>query len=398
MLKIPKGLKKKKKGKKKKDQELFTEEELEQYKQEQARKAAEPTEVTVVAEKESEDTPVEQTNDEEWSRFAALTTGIDSVLKKTQDDLDRIKTTSFFQRVAPKIEETKDSEPEPEPEEDEETKKERVVEALKNAVVELSESEYESDDDMGVFDSEYIEKVELPLAYIPDSPTVEEQEGDDPFDTAYAEKVIKGPEVSKSGKKIVNIGAAALVLTGAVDNVPKSMLIKRPKRRGLKNLMLSSFDVENEDPQEEDGEEKVEPKHTQLDDLFELGPDEAENVEIDLSVSLHVKFKENKDEEQTEDEYKENGQENQDVIKEFDALNEEDDEFAQLAAESLHRPIEVIQVVESIPVVEAKPPESNDWAEFEQTDGDCCLSSILAFILIFLANFRSRTRNSGYSD
>lgn len=370
MLKIPKGLKKKKKGKKKKDQELFTEEELEQYKQEQARKAAGAVEVPVATEKATEETPPEQqTNDEEWSRFAALTTGIDSVLKKTQDDLDRIKTTSFFQRVAPKIEETKDSEPEPE--EDEETKKERVVEALKNAVVELSESEYESEDDMGVFDSDYIEKVDLPLAYIPDdSPTMEEQEGDDPFDTAYAEKVIKGPEVSKSGKKIVNIGAAALVLTGAVDNVPKSTLIKRPKRRGLKNLMLSSFDAENDDPQEDDGEEKVEPKHNQLDDLFELDPDEAENIEIDLSVSLHVKFQEKRDEHESEERQKEHGEGNEDVIKEFDALNEEDDEFAQLAAESLHKPVEVVQVVESVPVLEAKPPESTDWAEFEQTDGN----------------------------
>lgn len=369
-VKIPKGLKKKKKGKKKKDQELFTEEELEQYKQEQARKAAGAVEVPVATEKATEETPPEQqTNDEEWSRFAALTTGIDSVLKKTQDDLDRIKTTSFFQRVAPKIEETKDSEPEPE--EDEETKKERVVEALKNAVVELSESEYESEDDMGVFDSDYIEKVDLPLAYIPDdSPTMEEQEGDDPFDTAYAEKVIKGPEVSKSGKKIVNIGAAALVLTGAVDNVPKSTLIKRPKRRGLKNLMLSSFDAENEDPQEDDGEEKVEPKHNQLDDLFELDPDEAENIEIDLSVSLHVKFQEKRDEHESEERQKEHGEGNEDVLKEFDALNEEDDEFAQLAAESLHKPVELVQVVESVPVLEAKPPESTDWAEFEQTDGN----------------------------
>lgn len=364
MLKIPKGLKKKKKGKKKKDQELFTEEELEQYKQEQARKAAATAEAPVEVEHQPthEETPAEQTNDEEWSRFAALTTGIDSVLKKTQDDLDRIKTTSFFQRVAPKVEETKESDVPEEPEEDEETKKERVMEALKNAVVELSESESGSEDDIRVFDSEYI--VEMPLAYIPDSPTMEEQEGDDPFDTAYADKVIKGPEVSKSGKKIVNIGAAALVLTGAVENVPKSTLIKRPKRRGLKNLMLSSFDAENGEPPEDDEEEKVEPKHNHMDDLFEMGPDEVENIEIDLSVSLHVKFQEKKEEEPTEKD-----DVNDDVLKEFDALNEEDDEFAQLAAESLHKPVEAVKVVEAVPVLEAKEPDSTDWAEFEQTDG-----------------------------
>uniref|UniRef100_A0A336L9Q2 CSON006622 protein n=1 Tax=Culicoides sonorensis TaxID=179676 RepID=A0A336L9Q2_CULSO len=364
MLKLPKGLKKKKKGKKKKDQELFTEEELEQYKQEQARKAAEAAEATAAVEKEATEGSSEPTDVEEWKKFAALTTGVDSILKKTQDDLDRIKTTSFFQRVAPKVEEPKDAEPE----EDEETKKERMMEALKNAVVELSESEYESDDDIDVFNADYMEKVELPEGIIPDSPEIEEPEGDDPFDTGYAEKVIKGPEVSKSGKKIVNIGAAALVLTGAVDNVPKSTLIKRPKRRGLKNLLLSSFDAENEDPDEEQ-EEKPEPKNNQLDSLFELGPDEMENVEIDLSVSLHVKYKETKEDEDHANDEVENKVENGlDAIKDLDPLNEDDDEFAQLAAESLHKPVEVIKVVEAIPQLEPKPPESTDWAEFEQTD------------------------------
>ncbi|XP_063709700.1 protein stoned-A [Culicoides brevitarsis] len=373
MLKIP-GLKKKKKGKKKKDQELFTEEELEQYKQEQARKAAlaangnndhetHATEAVHEATEEKTEESSEQTNDEEWSRFAALTTGIDSVLKKTQDDLDRIKSHSFFQRVAPKPDEPKNTEPQ-EPEEDEETKKERLMEALKNAVVELSESEAEESDvdDASIFDADYLEKVELPDAFIPESPTFEEPEGDDPFDTGYAEKVIKGPEVSKSGKKIVNIGAAALVLTGAVDNLPKSALVKRPKRRQLKNLLLSSFDAENEDPEEKGEEEKVEEKHNQLDDLFEI-EDDAKNVEIDLTVSLHVKYQEKKE----EPEPAEDGVDSE-VLKEFDALNEEDDEFAQLAAESLHKPAEVIQVIEAIPVLEAKPPESTDWAEFEQTE------------------------------
>src|SRR4051812_25775602 len=96
MLKLPKGLKKKKKGKKsKKDQELFTEEELEQYKREHQVHTEQPTAST------DEQHPEKSGNDDEWSKFALLTTGVDSILKKTQDDLDRIKESSFFKRVAP---------------------------------------------------------------------------------------------------------------------------------------------------------------------------------------------------------------------------------------------------------------------------------------------------------
>lgn len=362
MLKIPKGLKKKKKGKKKKDQELFTEEELEQYKHEQARKAAEAAALAAANE------APEEGNDEEWSKFAALTTGVDSMLKKTQDDLDRIKETSFFQRVAPKLEETKAS-PE-EPEEDEETKKEKQVQALKEAVVELSESEYESEDDMSVFDTEFMEKTDIPLTIVPDSPTYEDN-GEDIFDTAYAEKVIKGPEVSKTGKKIVSIGAAVHVLTGAVDNVPKSTVVKRPKRRGIQNLMLSSIDLESEDPVTDTSKDNTTAnKQDPLDSLFDLELEETEPVEIDLSVSLHVKYKENIiDEGDINSTNEDNKNDDIDVLKEFDVLQDEDDEFAQLATESLKKPVEVIQVIEKVTPPEPIVPESIDWAEFEQTNG-----------------------------
>ena len=42
--------------------------------------------------------------DDEWKRFKLLTAGIDSTLKKTSGDLDRIKTSSYFQRKQPLVE------------------------------------------------------------------------------------------------------------------------------------------------------------------------------------------------------------------------------------------------------------------------------------------------------
>ena len=91
MHKITKGLKKKKKGKKhKKEDELFNEAELEKYRREHQQDTAE-------GQQEEQQQP-EGTDNEEWKRFKALTAGVDSVLKKTEEDLNRIKSTSYFQR------------------------------------------------------------------------------------------------------------------------------------------------------------------------------------------------------------------------------------------------------------------------------------------------------------
>lgn len=83
MHKITKGLKKKKKGKKSKkgEEELFKPEELEKYRKQHQGTSEEPA-----------------AQNEEWKKFLSLTSGVDDVLKKTQGDLDRIKSTSFFQR------------------------------------------------------------------------------------------------------------------------------------------------------------------------------------------------------------------------------------------------------------------------------------------------------------
>ncbi|CAH1992517.1 unnamed protein product [Acanthoscelides obtectus] len=95
MHKITKGLKKKKKNKKSKkgEDDLFKPEELEKYRKEheqQLQQAAESGE--------------SQPQNEEWKKFLALTSGVDDILKKTQGDLDRIRSTSFFQRKPTEVE------------------------------------------------------------------------------------------------------------------------------------------------------------------------------------------------------------------------------------------------------------------------------------------------------
>lgn len=229
MHKITKGLKKKKKGKKSKkgEDDLFKPEELENYRREHQSSSTEPA-----------------VQNEEWKKFIALTSEVDDILKKTQGDLDRIKSTSFFQRKpteseVKKLEEAKEQEAF----EQKEVKPESPPQP--SGIVEVSESESEEEENDTVFDTNYIDVIasgEVKLAYIPESPT--EQPGDDPFDTSIAERAILGPEVERKGRKLVPLGAAVEVLTGRVQ-LP-TCATKRPvnKRQILKerDLLLGSFD------------------------------------------------------------------------------------------------------------------------------------------------------------
>lgn len=319
MLKLPKGLKKKKKGKKsKKDQELFTEEELEQYRREhQKPKAEEESDTNQHSADEREDgavagasgvssagpteshAPTAAAEDaDEWRRFNALATGVDSILKKTQGDLDRIKSTSFFTRIATPSEiKQKEDAIRAKQEEEQRLKdealrlqeEERKADKLANAVIELSESEEEESlqDNDDIFDTTYIDVVkDLPLAYVPESPEKSEDEGPDPFDTSYADKVIT--KVSRRGKALVNIGSAVEVLTGRVESsVGKRPSHRRP-RRGVQDLLLvQSFDDENADELlEKLPETSQAPTKTLLD-----SPEEGEDLPdapIDLTKSLHL--------------------------------------------------------------------------------------------------------------
>lgn len=384
MLKLPKGLKKKKNKKSKKNQELFTEEELEQFKRDQRAKQLAEQEQAEQQEREEEEQRQQQqqqqyhhhqqqpsastskpkTVDDEWSKFAQLTSGIDSILKKTQGDLNRIKEQSFFQKVEPPKPQVKSPEPEekveekePEPElTEEELLEQRKLAALKAAVVELSDSESESEEADDIFDTNYTE-ANLPLAYVSESP-VEEDLGPDPFDTNFADKVIKGPEVSKRGKRIVHIGSAVEVLTGRVDNVAlKKDALRRP-RRGPQNLLLSSFDQDREAAEDEFGivdsvakEEPVEAK--QVFSLLDDSDDIVADVPIDLSTSLHLDFYKKKQEEEREAERL--------------RREAEKDEFDELAEESLTKKVDVIVVDPSTIVIEPVAVEAGNWkSEFEE--------------------------------
>lgn len=425
MLKLPKGLKKKKK-KSKKDQELFTEEELEQYKrdlkakQEAAANKSDAGESDAASDVEgatgsghasrqivdsssathastsahhqhqhqheqpnSEQHQQQQNadaGDEEWAKFKALTSGVDNILHKTQDELDRIKKESFYQRLPSAAEKKKQEEEEAARREAERLERERQLAAereanrdkLAEAVVELSDSEDEQQDEVDdIFATDYIEAItsgEVQLAVVPDSPVLDFDDGPDPFDTAYAEKVIVGADKAKGNKKLVSLGAAVEVLSGRVDREHAVALAnpKRKLRKGIQNLLLSeSVEVADTDADLLTSE----PQHNLLDDLDDDVPESV--APIDLSVSLHLhlikpqKLDDNDDEDNEQaDQF---GSLNPDLA-EFDALkDDEDDEFAELAAESLTKKEEVTivnQVVLPPAELLAEAAAETSWAEF----------------------------------
>lgn len=392
MLKLPKGLKKKKK-KSKKDQELFTEEELEQYKREQKAKhevaagngaaaqseAPSDLEGHSVAEAEpatSETASNPSEDKEEWARFKLLTSGVDSIVHKTQDELSRIKQTSYFQREPTATEKKKLEEEEAAVREAERLEKERLEalereanrDKLAEAVVELSESEEESEGADDFFVTDYIDKVaagEIGII-VPESP-IDIDLGPDPFDTEYATKVIVGADKAKHPeKKLVSLGAAVEVLSGRVDR-DHALALSQPKkkiRKGIVNLLS-----EDEDHLTFLDEEAVtpEPPRTLLDELDEYNC-EISDAPLDLSAFLSGPTSQ-------ETKPKEKSPENKkpivdlDILAEFDTLKaaeqEEDDEFAELAAESLTKKDEIKLVVKAQNILESAGPVEANWSQFE---------------------------------
>lgn len=430
MLKLPKGLKKKKK-KSKKDQELFTEEELEEYKrqlkakQEAAAAKSDAGESDAASDVEGLATTATTSNtastselaqgtstsnnaeegaaataaaaaetngssngaaanapkaeDEEWAKFKALTSGVDSILHKTQDGLDRIKKESFYQRLPSAAEKKRQEEEEAAKREaerlEEEKRKAAELEAqrdkLAEAVVELSESEPEDEAEIDdIFVTGYVDAItsgEVQLV-IPDSPVFEIDDGPDPFDTAYAEKVIVGADKAKGNKKLVSLGAAVEVLSGRVER-EKAVELAKPKRKlrkGIKNLLLSeSIDVA-------DCEEDLlapEPQRNLLDDLA----DDVLDVDapIDLTVNLSLNFIQPPKKPASDEE--DEAEPALPDLSEFDTLRTpDDDEFAELAAESINKKEEV-KVITEIPLPQAEVLSNiveADWAEFERQPGD----------------------------
>lgn len=420
MLKLPKGLKKKKK-KSKKDQELFTEEELAEYKRQLKAKqeaaaaksdagesdAASDVEglaPTATASSTASTSELAQSNaaattaaaaattaqsdqasangseqnaeDDEWAKFKALTSKVDTVLHKTQDELDHIKKESFYQRLPSAAEKKRQEKEEAARREaerlEEEKRKAAELEAkrdkLAEAVVELSDSEGEDDAEVDdIFVTEYVDAItsgEVQLAVVPDSPVLGFDDGPDPFDTAYAEKVIVGADKAKGNKKLVSLGAAVEVLSGRVER-EKALELAKPKRKlrkGIKNLLLSES-IELADGDEEDFI-APEPQINLLDEL----DDEIPDAPIDLSASLLLNFIQPKKPPSDEEDELEPEPALPD-LSEFDTLKDpEDDEFAELAAESLNKKEEV-KVIKEIPLPAAEvltELSAADWAEFEQ--------------------------------
>lgn len=350
MLKLPKGLKKKKKGKKSKrkgDEELFTEEELEKYRREHQQQNSENGESSV---KENE----------EWSKFKDLTTGVDTVLKKTQGDLDRIKSTSFFQRIPPKqVEPEKKEAPHRPVVEVTEADFPQLIHAAAAEADEADKSEYgvtddesEEDDQDDIFDTSYVEAVErgeVKLAYVPDSP--EEFQDDDIFDTSHVDALIKGQDVKASkGKKALDIGIAVGVLTGRIDNV--TVTTKRPKRVIPGDLLLESTDSVDRTIQAIVLNEPVEKS------ILDIDADIPITTPIDLSVSLHTSLIQQS--KKSDDESS--------VVKDSfytdkQSVDEEIDEFTLLAAKSLEFNSEVTKLGET--EIKVEPVIQESWSAFE---------------------------------
>lgn len=341
MLKIHKGLKKKKKNKKNKhkEEELFNEEELEKYRREH---------------QGQNETVGETEGQEEWQKFKAITAGIDDVLKKTQGDLDRIKTNSFFQRKPTQTElkaaeDKLEAEKKAKLEEKERLKAEEESlsaakakeEAAACTPVDQESSEDESENGEDIFDTSYVDVItsgEVKLAYIPESPTVEETEFD-PFDTSIVDKVIQ-PNSSKKNKRYISLGCAVEVLSGKeVDINPEvfrsTAVRKRPKPV---NLLLENFEsASNVKPIDD------KPVKTLLDDDPDLP---ADALPLTLVTPVEIKSEFIK-----EEDIKTPQQDISQIINEFDSplilsetvstqlqLDDDiDDEFAALAAESLSK-------------------------------------------------------------
>lgn len=111
------------------------------------------------------------------TRYSTQTPQLTAVPNKflplASDDLDRIKSTSFFQRVPPpseaaqKARETEEAASEVNEENQE---AEEPAQPEHTGIVEVSESESEEEDEEDIFDTSYIDAIaagEVKLAYIP---------------------------------------------------------------------------------------------------------------------------------------------------------------------------------------------------------------------------------------
>ncbi|XP_067011482.2 protein stoned-A [Anabrus simplex] len=378
MHKITKGLKKKKKNKKSKkgEDDLFDPAELEKYRREhqQQQDGQEGT---------SEDAAAESAggaDGDEWRQFKALTAGVDSVLKKTQGDLDRIKSTSYFQRKSPQPEveqqEKDQQQPSKAPQEKKKGKRwvgfeegagvhsaeetedesesaeqqpatEHTAAELLGAEAEEEEVEEEEEEeaDEDIFDTSYVDVVtsgEVKLAYIPDSPTEQDPTDFDPFDTSIAEKLIKDAEEAEAKKKkLVSLGCAVEVLTGKLDKVDKLPSVSTPsgkKRRPRKgqdvDLLLGSFDDNgntnepSELPANEEFIVEVTTKSLLDEDNILLDPLDVPPVKVNLIEDAGLTEVDKPASSEKEEKPQENVLDLKNLVQEFDIITVAEDEVA----------------------------------------------------------------------
>ncbi|CAB3370331.1 Hypothetical predicted protein [Cloeon dipterum] len=395
MLKINKKLKKKK-HKKGKDEELFTQEELEQYKKKLADKArleeavAQGTSGSAVEDAEDipddvfdpravEDKPEAEKheNKDEWDKFKALTAGVDDILSASKGKLEEIKKESFYQRKPPGPSEPERKKPPPRPEAPKVpprptqpvVEEDNFEEELRFPEPEESPEEEEDEDD--IFDTTYIDAVtsgEIKLAYIPESPPPEPE--DDPFDTSIVDQVIKPKEIiTKDGKKktLVSLGCAVDVLTGVLDkNVTKGVVVHtgsiKKRRVQPRDLLLEGEGIV---PTEDILVQS--PTKTALD---EGAPEDLPDTAIPVALAPISPAKKPEPEEKKED-----NSELLSLVAEFDVISttpveevqleleeDEDDEFAALAAESLIKHADPFDTSVAVKALgeEKKPPLSPD--------------------------------------
>jgi hypothetical protein len=251
---------------------------------------------------------------------------------------------------------------------------------------EEEEEDEEPDDD--IFDTSYVDVVKL--AYIPDSPT-QDDEDFDPFDTSIAEKIIKEEEEqAKNKKKLVSLGCAVEVLTGRLETAPT---VAGRKRRVVPTCPKEVDLLLDENAPQQTAEDK-ETTQSLLDDatepnLLDEAPVSCRSLlDEDTGVSASVLPLEDiviastatttKEKEENKENSAEEGTDLKNLVAEFDLISggetdttpstvievavsvpdlvEEDDdledEFAALAAESISK----------------KPPDSQEEQEVEDKD------------------------------
>ena len=211
--------------------------------------------------------------------------GVDTILQKTQEDLGRIKKTSYFQRkkaetptpseesksiVTPTTGDQSSKAPrwigfEEGSHRQEDCEEQSGAESASAAAHQQEEAEPKveeqnfpeeeeeedpAEEDEDIFNTEYVDVVtsgELKLAYVPDdSPT---DDGDDPFDTSVVEKVVGPLPVIKKKRALVSIGSAAQVLSAAnAAGAPVSHIRRREIQPPTEIQLLGCLDDDDQPP------------------------------------------------------------------------------------------------------------------------------------------------------